>query len=66
MGKAATSQGLTMPIAILTILLLFIAAGALVVAGVYLLTALPWALIAAGILIFAGAFSLRMGLKTNA
>lgn len=55
-----------MPIAILTILLLFVAAGSLVVAGVYLLVGLPWALIAAGVFIFAGAFSLRMGLKSNA
>lgn len=45
--------------------LLFLAAAALVVAGIGMLAGLPWALIALGVLLFGAAIVLRAGLKPN-
>lgn len=51
--------------AVALIALLFLAAAAFIVAGVYLLGGLPWAFIATGLLLFGAALALRSGLKSN-
>jgi hypothetical protein len=54
-----------MPVVVALLALMFIAAGGLVVAGVYLVFGLAWSLIASGVLIFGAAVHIRAGLKTN-
>ncbi|HEX2654265.1 MAG TPA: hypothetical protein VHN11_11530 [Xanthobacteraceae bacterium] len=51
-----------MKIAIAIVAALFAASGGFVIAGIYLMLGLAWAFIAAGVLLFGAATSLRMGL----
>ena len=50
---------------ILIVLLMFVAAAAFLVAGVYMLTGLAWSLVAIGILLFGAAMALRAGMTPN-
>lgn len=54
-----------MSIAIAVVTLLFFGSAAFTVAGVYLLTGLPWAFIALGVLLFGAGAYLRRGLKLH-
>lgn len=54
-----------MPIALAIIALLFAAAAACLIAGVYLLLGMAWALLASGVLLGAAAFYLRLRLPLN-
>lgn len=54
-----------MPGAVAVVALLFVAAAAFVIVGIYLLAGLPWAFIAFGLMMFGAAVHLRAGLTTN-
>lgn len=47
------------------IVALFLAAAACVIAGIYLLAGLAWALIGSGVLLFAAAMLLRAGMTAH-
>ena len=51
--------------AIALVALMFVAAAAFIVVGIYLLVGLPWAFIAVGLLMFGAAIFLRSGLTPN-
>jgi hypothetical protein len=52
-------------LAILFVALLFVAAGAFALAGIYLLAGMPWAFLSVGVMLFGVAIYLRAGLRPN-